>query len=148
MDAMGTEADRQRRAEAPRLLDGAELAGELEGSGYREPRYLVGLGDGAFVELSRLSYLLVAKIDGRRGVKELATAVSREFGRTVTAENVDYRSRRSCGRPVCWRRRAPHPPHVNVPRRRSWGSPFEPASSRRASSVALPGACGHSSDDQ
>jgi putative peptide zinc metalloprotease protein len=45
-------------------------------------------GDGQMLQLTPLLYLVLDEIDGRRSNEEIATAVSRRFGRQVTPQNV------------------------------------------------------------
>ena len=83
-------------AEAPlggapaRLSAGAELLGEYEDSGFREPRYLVRRGDGQIVQLSRLLYLVASCLDTGADVDETSRYVSERLGREVSAENIAY----------------------------------------------------------
>jgi putative peptide zinc metalloprotease protein len=78
-------------SEAPaRLSAGAELLGQYEDSGFREPRYLVRRGDGQIVQLSRLLYLVASCLDTRADVEETSRYVSERLGREVTADNVAY----------------------------------------------------------
>ena len=72
----------------PRLADGVELLGEDEGSGFKDGRYLVRRGDGQLIQLTKLVYLLVEQIDGRRSLQEIAARVSEQYGRKVSADNV------------------------------------------------------------
>ena len=74
----------------PRLTEGTELLGEDKGSGLQEAPYLVRRGDGQFVHLSRLLYLVAEAADGRRDVEQIAEQVSRGFGRVVTTDNVRF----------------------------------------------------------
>jgi putative peptide zinc metalloprotease protein len=73
-----------------RLAPGVELLGEMKDSGFAEPRSLVKRPDGQMIQLSRLLYLVAAAMDGIRGADGIATAVSAEFGRTLTGEQVGY----------------------------------------------------------
>jgi putative peptide zinc metalloprotease protein len=66
------------------------LLGELQDSGFAEPRSLIRRADGQVIQLSRLLYLVSGQMDGARGADDIATAVSAEFGRTLTAEQVRY----------------------------------------------------------
>src|SRR4051794_9892672 len=75
-------------APAPRLADGLELLGEIHGSGYKEGAALVRRADGQMVQLGPLMYGLLASIDGRRDVDELAGAVAERLGRQVEREHV------------------------------------------------------------
>ncbi|TMD83556.1 MAG: hypothetical protein E6I74_04980 [Chloroflexi bacterium] len=65
-----------------------ELIGEYQGSGFKNPPYLARRGDGQVLQLPRLLYLVAAKADGRRDYDEIARAVSDDFGRRVSADNV------------------------------------------------------------
>ena len=73
---------------APALADGVELIGEMRGSGYRTPPALVRRADGQVIQLTRLLYLVLAAVDGRRTHAGIAADVSDRFDRTVSAENV------------------------------------------------------------
>jgi putative peptide zinc metalloprotease protein len=64
---------------APRLADGIELLGEYQGSGYRQPPWLVRRADGQVIQMSRLLYRVTCRIDGRHGpvaIAELAVRTS------------------------------------------------------------------------
>src|SRR5580658_1423622 len=74
----------------PRLAPGIELLGELKDSGFAEPRSLIRRADGQVIQLSRLLYLVSSLMDGACGPEEIASAVSAELGRTLTAEQVSY----------------------------------------------------------
>jgi putative peptide zinc metalloprotease protein len=74
----------------PRLAPGVELLGELRDSGFAEPPSLIRRADGQVIQLSRLLYLVSCQLDGARGADDIASAVSAEFGRTLTAEQVSY----------------------------------------------------------
>ncbi|HTU29349.1 MAG TPA: hypothetical protein VMF07_08215 [Solirubrobacteraceae bacterium] len=63
----------QRVSTAWRLVAGTELIGQLEGSGLREPPYLVRRPDGQVVQLSRLLFVIAGSLDG----SDLATAAAR-----------------------------------------------------------------------
>ncbi len=87
--AAGTPADGGPGAAAPPCrAGGVELIGELTGSGYRTPPALVRRADGQTVQLTRLLYLLLEAIDGERDDAELATAVSRRYGRSLAPDDV------------------------------------------------------------
>jgi putative peptide zinc metalloprotease protein len=77
-------------AHPPRLAPGIELLGELKDSGFEEPRSLIRRADGQVIQLSRLLYLVSCLMDGVRGPEDIASAVSAELGRTLTAEQVRY----------------------------------------------------------
>jgi putative peptide zinc metalloprotease protein len=74
----------------PRLAAGVEPIGEYQGSGLAQATYLVRNAGGQVVHLSRLLYLAVSAIDGRRTVSEVAEQVTAGFGRTVSAGNIDF----------------------------------------------------------
>jgi putative peptide zinc metalloprotease protein len=48
------------------------------------------LANGTVVQLSPLLYLVVANLDGRRHLGEVASAVSAAAGRTVSADNIEF----------------------------------------------------------
>ena len=83
-----TEATRARPLERPRLVEGTELIGQYRDSGFREPHFLVRRPDGQIVQLSRLLYLVVAQLDGRRDLAEVASRAAEAFGRSLDAEQV------------------------------------------------------------
>jgi len=62
--------------------------GEYEGSGFKEPRFLVKRSDGQLIQLDQLIYSIVENIDGRRDLVGIAERVSEAYGRTVSADNV------------------------------------------------------------
>jgi putative peptide zinc metalloprotease protein len=72
----------------PRLAEGLQLKGEFKGSGFKEGRYLVERQDGQIIQLTKLMYLVVENIDGRRTLDEIGERVSEEYGRTVSGDNV------------------------------------------------------------
>lgn len=74
--------------DVPVLATGVQLIGEAKGSGYKEPPSLVRRADGQTIQLTRLLYLVLEAIDGRRGAEEIAGHVSNSFGRLVSAGNV------------------------------------------------------------
>jgi putative peptide zinc metalloprotease protein len=74
----------------PRLADGIELLGEYKGSGRLEPLYLIRRGDGRMLEVSSLLHTVAAALDGARGVADVATVVSAESGREISAHNLAY----------------------------------------------------------
>jgi putative peptide zinc metalloprotease protein len=74
----------------PHLAAGVEPIGEYQGSGLAEATYLVRNAGGQVVHLSRLLYLVVSAVDGRRTVSEVAEQVTAGFGRTVSAGNIEY----------------------------------------------------------
>ncbi|WP_414170344.1 hypothetical protein ACMATS_35705 [Streptoverticillium reticulum] len=91
------------RVGEPGLLDGTELVGEFEDSGYREPPHLVCRPDGQLVRLPVLLYRVVRALDGRHRERQdgppdegrtitalVADELSRESGRQFTAAHVAF----------------------------------------------------------
>jgi len=75
---------------APRLAEGVELLGEYKDSGYSQPPSLVRRPDGQVIQMSRLLYQVVGRIDGSRGVGAIAELVSGDLGRSMTAGQVRH----------------------------------------------------------
>jgi putative peptide zinc metalloprotease protein len=75
---------------ALRVRRGVELVGKYEGSGRQSERYLALRPDGAYVELTRLLYLVISSLDGRRTPTEVATDIGQKTGMDFSAENVEY----------------------------------------------------------
>jgi putative peptide zinc metalloprotease protein len=67
-----------------------ELVGEFASSGYREPPQLIRRSDGQLVRLHPLLYQLAKQLDGRQPLPCLASALARETGVEVTADQVSY----------------------------------------------------------
>jgi putative peptide zinc metalloprotease protein len=74
----------------PRLAAGAALLGPLQGSGFRDTRYLMRRADGQTVLVSPLLYLLAFHCNGRQDVPTIADAVSETYGRRLTPANALY----------------------------------------------------------
>ncbi|MDQ1618322.1 MAG: putative peptide zinc metalloprotease protein [Actinomycetota bacterium] len=72
----------------PVRADGVELLGELPGSGYRKPPALVRRGDGQTIQLTRLLYLVLEAVDGKRDHDAVAATVSESMDRLVSGEQV------------------------------------------------------------
>ncbi|MFF2030035.1 hypothetical protein [Arthrobacter sp. NPDC058192] len=72
----------------PVQASGVQLLGGTKGSGYKEAPSLVRRADGQTIQLTRLLYLVLEAIDGRRGLDEIAEHASSRFGRLVSADNV------------------------------------------------------------
>lgn len=72
----------------PRRADGVELLGEFEGSGFKQPRYLIRRSDDQVIQLTDLLYLVAEACDGQRSLDEVAAVVSEAFGKTVSVDNV------------------------------------------------------------
>src|SRR5438105_1268762 len=65
-----------------------ELLGEYKDSGFKEPPFLARRADGQVLQLPRLLYLVAANSDGRRSYGQIAEVVTEQFGRGVSADNV------------------------------------------------------------
>ena len=74
--------------QVPVRAAGIQLIGEAKGSGYKEAPSLVRRSDGQTIQLTRLLYLVLEAIDGRRDPDEIAAHASNSSGRLVSAENV------------------------------------------------------------
>jgi len=74
----------------PVRATGVELVGELPGSGYRKAPSLVRRADGQTIQLTRLLFLVLEAIDGRRDHEEIALAVSEKFGKRASAEDIRH----------------------------------------------------------
>jgi putative peptide zinc metalloprotease protein len=74
----------------PRLADGVELLGELRDSGFEKPPALIRRADGQMIQLSLLLYLVACRIDGTRALDAIATLVSGDLGRPLSARQVSY----------------------------------------------------------
>jgi putative peptide zinc metalloprotease protein len=77
-------------AHVPQLAPGVQQLGEYQGSGLTDATYLVRNPGGQVVHLSRLLHLVLSGIDGSRTVNEIAARATADFGRTVSAGNVEY----------------------------------------------------------
>lgn len=69
---------------------GLQFMGPVQGSGLRDPAYLLRRSDGQVVQLSELLHLVVVHADPPGTSSEVAAAVSRAYGRTLTPEGVDH----------------------------------------------------------
>ncbi len=85
-----TESAQQVASPPPRLAPGTQLVGEYQGAGFKEQVYLVRRADGQFIQLRRLPYLVAAEADGERDFEQIALRVSKDFGRTLSADNVRF----------------------------------------------------------
>ena len=74
------------------------MLGEYKDSGFKEPPFLARRADGQVLQLPRLLYLVAASSDGSRSYGQIAEAVTKEFGRGVSADNVQTLVTASCGR--------------------------------------------------
>src|ERR1700733_15127291 len=77
-------------AQAPRLVEGVELLGEYQDSGYSQPPSLVRRPDGQIIQMSPLLYRVMCRIDGTRDPVAIAKLVSEALGRTLSAEQVRH----------------------------------------------------------
>lgn len=73
----------------PLLAPGTVLLGELEGSGFTEPHYLVMRSDGQVLHISQLLYLVAENLDGREPAA-VASAVSDAYGRGLSPEGLVF----------------------------------------------------------
>ncbi|HUP86581.1 MAG TPA: hypothetical protein VM143_13010 [Acidimicrobiales bacterium] len=72
----------------PKLADGIQLIGEMEGSGFKDPPSLVRRADGQVIQLTPLLYGVAARSDGDHSIDDIADEVGKEIGRGVSADNV------------------------------------------------------------
>ncbi|MCR1163040.1 hypothetical protein NEK97_16370 [Paenarthrobacter sp. UW852] len=72
----------------PVRADGIQLLGETKGSGYKEAPSLVRRADGQTIQLTRLLYVVLEAIDGRRDLAAIAEQASDSYGKVVSAGNV------------------------------------------------------------
>jgi putative peptide zinc metalloprotease protein len=79
-----------RPTEGLRPCGGIELIGRYEGSGRQTDRYLAKRPDGAYVELTKLLYLVLVNLDGTRTSSDVAVLVGAEIDKTVSQENIDF----------------------------------------------------------
>jgi putative peptide zinc metalloprotease protein len=89
----GVPAPRETQArpggpDRPKQAEGVELCGEYEGSGFKEPHYLVRRGDGQTLQITHLLHLVAEASDGQRDYAAIAGQVSDAYGRRVSADNV------------------------------------------------------------
>jgi putative peptide zinc metalloprotease protein len=75
---------------APKLAAGVELLGRYEGSGFKEPPYLIRRGDGQMIRLPQLLYLVAEQADGARDYGSIADAVGGAISRRVAARDVQF----------------------------------------------------------
>jgi putative peptide zinc metalloprotease protein len=73
----------------PRLLEGTELLGPVQGSALREPPYLVRRPDGEIVQLSRLLYVIAEHLDGR-DLSVVAASAGHQLDLRITPDQVRY----------------------------------------------------------
>jgi putative peptide zinc metalloprotease protein len=73
---------------APRLAEGVELIGRMEGSGYKEPPFMARRPDGQMVQLAPILYLVAERADGSHTDQQIAAEVSEAIGRGLDADGV------------------------------------------------------------
>lgn len=73
----------------PRRPEGLELIGEYEGSGLKDPPFLVRRADGQVIQLTRLLFEIASSADGRRESAEIARFVGQRYGRELDARDVE-----------------------------------------------------------
>jgi putative peptide zinc metalloprotease protein len=76
------------KTQIPVRADGVQLIGQAKDSGYRDAPSLVRRADGQTLQLTRLLYLVLEAVDGRRGLEEIASHASSGSGRLVSPDNV------------------------------------------------------------
>ncbi len=64
------------------------MLGQVQGSGIREPSFLLRRADGQVVQVSELLNLVVAEVRSDRSPEQVADAVSEAYGRTLTADGL------------------------------------------------------------
>jgi putative peptide zinc metalloprotease protein len=73
----------------PTLLPGTELMGRFEGSGLREPPYLISRCDGQVVQVSHLLYVIASCMDGRNLVA-IANSAGERLDLRIRPEQIAY----------------------------------------------------------
>lgn len=71
---------------APRLAEGVELLGQMEGSGYKEAPFMARRPDGQMVQLAPILHLVAERADGRHSYEQIGAEVSEIIGRGLDAE--------------------------------------------------------------
>jgi putative peptide zinc metalloprotease protein len=82
--------DQRTVSDVPCLVEGVQLLGVYEGSGYQESRYLVRRADEQTLLMTRLPYLVLRHVDGRRDLRQVAELVTAEHGQRLGPEEVRY----------------------------------------------------------
>ena len=72
-----------------RRAAGLDELGQAQGSGLREPSYLMKRADGQVVQLSQLLHLVVHEVSADRDAARVAEAVSAAYGRKLTVEGLN-----------------------------------------------------------
>jgi putative peptide zinc metalloprotease protein len=73
----------------PRLADGIELIGQMEGSGFKDPPYIARRSDGQVVQMPDLLYFIAEAIDGQRGYAEIAATVTERAKLEVAPDQIE-----------------------------------------------------------
>jgi putative peptide zinc metalloprotease protein len=71
-----------------RRVAGLDELGQTQGSGLREPSYLIRRADGQVVQLSELLHLVVREVSADRDAARVAEAVSAAYGKTLSIEGL------------------------------------------------------------
>jgi len=82
--------DHAAGVEVPVPADGIELLGELDGSGFEEPLFLVRRSDGQTIQLTELLYHVLECVDGERDLDAVAGAVSEIIGKEASADDIAF----------------------------------------------------------
>lgn len=81
--------ERPAKSVRPRRRPDVELLGPYEGSGLKEPPFLVRTQQG-LVQISPLLYQVAEFCDGRRDLQEISRRVTLSCGRSVSADNIRF----------------------------------------------------------
>jgi putative peptide zinc metalloprotease protein len=73
---------------APRLAEGVELIGRMEGSGYKEPPFMARRADGQMIQLAPILYLVAERADGNHTHDQIAEEVSQIIERGLDGDGV------------------------------------------------------------
>ena len=71
-----------------RRVAGLDELGKAQGSGLREPSYLIRRADGQVVQLSELLHVVVREVSADRDPTRVAAAVSAAYGKTLSVEGL------------------------------------------------------------
>src|SRR5262245_58923037 len=69
---------------------GIRELGQVQGSGLREPTYLLRRGDGQVLQVSQLLHLVVRELSTERDDAQVAAAVSWACGRELTVDGLRH----------------------------------------------------------
>jgi putative peptide zinc metalloprotease protein len=84
------QADRTLIHHSWRVPQGLQLLGPAQGSGIREPTYLLRRRDGQVVQVSELLHLIVSAVAPGRTPDQIADVVSGAYGRTLTTDGLAH----------------------------------------------------------